>query len=70
MLNKQLKIDIMFSRKDLDLKEITFKGQAYKVGVSSVNLKMLTGNLWKTFTLKNGQIYAYSKLDKKVYTTH
>tara|TARA_R110000868_G_scaffold54991_1_gene171290 strand:- start:232 stop:414 length:183 start_codon:yes stop_codon:yes gene_type:complete len=60
----------MFSRKDLDLKEITFKRQNYKVGISSVNRKMLTGNFWKLFTLKNGQVYAYSKIDLMVYRTH
>ena len=56
--------------KDLDIKEITFNGIVYKVGVSSYNRRMLNGIFWKTFTLKNGQTYAYSKLDKKVYRTH
>ena len=60
----------MFTREDLNTKEITFKGVVYKVGVCSYNRRMLTGNFWKTFTLKNGQIYAYSKLDKMVYRTH
>jgi len=60
----------MTALKDLDIKEITFNGIVYKVGISSYNRRTLNGLFWKTFTLKNGQIYAYSKLDKKVYRTH
>ena len=60
----------MFSREDLDLKEITFKGKTYKIGISSVNRRMLTNKFWKLFTLKNGQIYAYNKIDLMVYRTH
>lgn len=51
-------------------KEITFKGINYEVGSGSYNLKKLNGKFWKTFTLRSGQIYAFSKLNLMVYRTH
>jgi hypothetical protein len=58
-----------FTRQDLEKKEITFKGEIYKIGNGAYNVLKLNSNLWRLFKLKNGKIYAYSKIDKLVYRT-
>ena len=50
--------------------EIIFKGIKYKVGLGAYNRSKLNGNFFKTFTFRNGDIYAYNKIDHLVYRTY
>jgi hypothetical protein len=51
-------------------KEIVFKGVKYKVGVGAYKRSELNGNFFKTFTLRNGEVYAFNKINHFVYRTY
>lgn len=60
-----------FTREDLNVNEITFKGVTYKVDHSqSRKQKGINGNFFRLFLLNNGLCYAYNKISKMVHTTY
>jgi len=60
-----------FTREDLNVKEITFKGVVYKVDYSQSRKKEgISGNYFRLFLLKNGLVYAYNKINKMVHPTY
>jgi|TARA_R110000823_G_scaffold309004_1_gene432950 hypothetical protein len=60
-----------FTREDLNVDSINFKGVNYKVDKSqSRKEKGINGNLFRLFLLNNGLCYAYSKISKMVHTTY
>lgn len=51
-------------------KEMTFKGNTYKMGSYSYNRNMLNPVYFKLYLTEEGYVYAYSKLDHLMYRTH